>query len=217
MRSEERLRKLKKWTFETVCAGRSMKTPAQNMDVREIRRQEPKVYLAFPPARPDTSDIAGDIDPLNVAPGIIIAPDPGTIKYMEEQRFDRYNNVHWPKSMGQSLPLQVLFFVYEDGVRLPGFVESAKSGPYGMNLITEGTEEGLFTLYNWMDDFKDALLSQKVIPDTDMVLNESEGRYGMYQDQRYVSDRRPIFIGIVPVTFQCFAEEYNEEINRLLN
>lgn len=216
MRTVERMRKLQEWTYRTVCQGREMKTPAKNMDVREIVRQEPKVYLAFAPTRPDESNYTGEIDPLNVCPGIIIAPSFGYVKYMEEQRFDRYNNVHRPKEMGQSLSAQVLFFVYEDGVRLPGFVESAYMGPYDMRLMAEGTQNGLFTLLNWMDDFKDNLLSVKSIPDTDMFLNEAQCMYGMLSDQKFVSDRRPVYIGMVNITFQCHADEYNNEVTQLL-
>ena len=108
MRTVERLRKLQQWTYDTVCRGREMKTPAPNMDVRQIARQEPKVFLAYQPMRPDDSNFTGEIDPLNVSPGIIIAPTFGYLKYMEEQRFDRYNDVHRPKEMGQSLCCQVL-------------------------------------------------------------------------------------------------------------
>ena len=215
MRTVERLRKFQQWTYDTVCRGREMKTPAPNMDVRKIVRQEPKVFLGFAPMRPDESP-TGDIDPLNVAPGIIIAPTFGYLKYMEEQRFDRYNDVHRPKEMGQSLSAQVLFFVYEDGVRLPGFIESAKTGEYDMKKMREGTQDGLETLLNWMDDFKDALLSAKSIPETDMFLNEAQAQYGLYSDQKFIADRRPVFIGMVTITFQCHADEFNDEVTKLL-
>ena len=215
MKTVERLRKFQQWTYDTVCAGRQMKTPAPNMDVRKIVRQEPKVFLGFAPMRPDETT-TGDIDPLNVAPGIIIAPTFGYLKYMEEQRFDRYNDVHRPKEMGQSLSAQVLFFVYEDGVRLPGFIDSAKTGEYDMTKMREGTQDGLETLLNWMDDFKDALLSAKSIPETDMFLNEAQAQYGLYSDQKFIADRRPVFIGMVTITFQCHADEFNNEVTRLL-
>ena len=62
MRTVERLRKLQQWTFDTVCRGREMKTPGPNMDVRQITRQEPKVYLAYQPMRPDESNFTGEVD-----------------------------------------------------------------------------------------------------------------------------------------------------------
>lgn len=216
MRTVERLRKLQNWTYDTVCKGRQMKTPAKDMDVRKIVRQEPKVFLAYTPMRPDESNFTGEVDPLKAVPGIIIAPTSGYIKYMEEQRFDRYNNVHRPKEMGQSLSCQLIFFVYEDGVRLPGFIESAEKGAYDMSLMAEGTKEGLETLLNWMDDFRDAILSQKTIPETDMFLNEAECQYGLYSDQRFVADRRPVYIGVITLTFQCQADEYNQQVTKLL-
>lgn len=216
MRTVERLRKLQNWTYDTVCKGRQMKTPAKDMDVRKIVRQEPKVFLAYTPMRPDESNFTGEVDPLKAVPGIIIAPTSGYIKYIEEQRFDRYNNVHRPKEMGQSLSCQLIFFVYEDGVRLPGFIESAEKGAYDMSLMAEGTKEGLETLLNWMDDFRDAILSQKTIPETDMFLNEAECQYGLYSDQRFVADRRPVYIGVITLTFQCHADEYNQQVTKLL-
>lgn len=216
MRTWERLTKFQRWVYETVCEGRSMKTPGPNMDVREITYDEPRVYLGYTPTRPDESGFAREVDPLNVAPGILIAPTAGYMKYMEEQRFDRYNKVHRPKEMGQSLSAQILFFVYEDGVRLPGFSDAAAYGSYDMSLLMEGTQEGLGTLINWMDDLQEALLSAKSIPGTDMFLNEAECQYGLYSDQKFIADRRPVFIGIQTVTFQCHADEYNDEIDKLL-
>ena len=216
MRTTERLKKLQKWTYNTCCKGRQMKTPAANMEVRKIVKQEPKVYLAYSPMRPDSTHAMGEVDPMNVVPGIIIMPSFGYVKYMEEQRFDRYNKVHRPKEMGQSLSVQTLFFVYEDGVRLPGFVDQAMKGEYDMSLMKEGTQDGLETLLNWMDDFKDGLLSQKVIPDTDMYMNEAESQYGLYTEQSFIADRRPVFIGMVNATFQCHADEYNDDVNKLL-
>ena len=121
MRTAVRLKALQKWTYKTVCEGRKMKTPAPNMDYTKIVRQEPKVFLGYAPTRPDTSEYSGDVDPLNVAPGIIIAPVNGEVHFLEEKRFDRYSGVHRPQEMGQSLTVQNVFMVYEDGIRLPGF------------------------------------------------------------------------------------------------
>ena len=215
MRTEERLRKLKQWTYETVCKGRTMKAPAEHMDVTKIVRQEPQVYLAYAPTRPDISQFS-EVDPVSAAPGIIIAPASGEVHYMEEKRFDRYNNVHRNKDFGQSLMVQNVFMVFEDGVRLPGFTDAAKAGEYDMSLIREGTEEGLFTLTNWMDDYKDALLSAGTIPGTDLSVNDEMFEYGWYSDQKFIADRRPVFIGMVTVKFQCYADHLNHEIEDLL-
>lgn len=215
MRTSERLRKLRNYVYENLCRGREMKTPAQGGDFSKIVRAEPKCYLGFYPTRPDES-YGADEDALNTAPSILIMPVGGYVKNMEEQRFDRYSNIHRPKSMGQSLTVQVLFTVYEDGIRLPGFIDTAEAGKYDMSLVREGTENGIMTLLNWMDDFDDLILSSKFIPGTDLSLIEQEMRYETYSDQKYIKDDRPLYQGVSTVTFKCYADEFNPEIEGLL-
>lgn len=217
MRTTERLRMLADWTYKSVCKGRKMKTPATAMDISQIVRQEPKVYIAYYPMREDHTAWAAP-DALNTAPSILIMPTASYAKYMEEQRFDRYNNVHRPKELGQQLSVQTLFSVYEDGVRMPGFIDKLENGEMDMSLIKEGTEDGLQALFNWMDDYVQALIGAKIIPHTDLQVNEASMSYTMYTDQKYVNDKRPLFYGIVNVSFQCYAEEkLNREIQRLLD
>ena len=114
--------------------------------------------------------------------------------------------------------MDVLFSVYEPGIRLPGFIDSANSATgLDMSLIQEGTEEGLFTLVNWMDDCIQALLAQKFIPDTDMFVNEATMVYSLYTDQSFVVDKRPLYYGFVTVDFNCYAEEgTNRSIDQYL-
>lgn len=218
MRFTERLRGLKEWAIHELCEGREMKAPAENLDIGVIQRQIPPCYLAWAPSR---VDMAGNITeiPLSTVPGILIMPNQTYAKYMEEKRFDRYNNVHRPQEMGQHLAVSILFSVYEPGIRLPGFVDSVGEKGAGMDtsLILEGTEEGLFTLMNWMDDCMQKLLGQKMIPHTDLFVQEDTVTYSLYTDQSYVVDRRPIYYGFVNVVFGCYAEEgYNPEIQSLL-
>lgn len=207
MRTTERLRKLKAWVETELCAGREMKAPADEMDITEIVRQEPRCYLAWQPTRPDeTGNLR--IDPINVCPGILIMPRASHAKFVEEKRFDRYNDVHRPQSLGQTLAVDMLFSVYEPGIRLPGFIDStdAEEG-LDLSLIQEGTEEGLFTLLNWMDDCIERLLSRKFIPHTDLFANEATIVYSLYTDQSFVVDKRPLYYGFVTVEFNCYAEE----------
>ncbi|MBR0408654.1 MAG: hypothetical protein IJI53_11500, partial [Clostridia bacterium] len=140
-------------------------------------------------------------------------------KYMEEKRFDRYNNIHRPQEMGQHLAVSILFSVYEPGVRLPGFIDTVGEKGQGLDpsLILEGTEQGLFTLMNWMDDCMEKLLGQKMIPKTDLFVQEDTVTYSLYTDQSYVVDRRPIYYGFVNVVFGCHVNEgYNPDIEKLL-
>lgn len=219
MRTSERLTKLKEWATKELCEGRIMKAPAPNFEIDRIVTREPKCYLAWAPGRIDTTGKIVDGEAKFVCPCILIMPNQAYAKYMEEQRFDRYNNVHRPNEMGQHLSVSILFTVYEPGTRLPGFVESVGENGKGMDmsLIQEGTEQGLITLVNWMDDCMEKLLGQKMIPNTDLFVEETTMTYGLYTDQSYVVDRRPIYYGFVNVSFGCYAdEEQNPDIEQYL-
>lgn len=219
MRTVERLTALRDWMKEKLCDGREMKTPAPNMNITEIRRKEPDIYIAWAPARIDNAGRPVENES-STCPSITIMPNQAYAKYMEEKRFDRYDNVHRPSEMGQHLSVSILFSVYEPGTRLPGFIESAKENGQGidMSLMEEGTEQGVFTLLNWMDDCITALLEQKNIPKTDMILEEATMTYSLYTDQSFVVDRRPIYYGFVNVSFNCYADEgINKEIKEILS
>lgn len=207
MRTQRRLEKLKEWTYKEICQGRLMKTPAKNGDITKLERQEPKVFIGFAPTRPDLTRLS-EGDPTNSAPSIIILPASAYAKNMEEQRFDRYSGIKRPKEMGQQFAAHIIFTVYEDGVRLPGFIDKyEESGEIDLTLIKEGTEEGIFTLLNWMDDFLESLLGVKNIPGTDLCVNEASTVYGLRADQRYIVDKRPLYYGQIDVLFNCHADE----------
>ena len=219
MRFSERLIGLKKWAIKELCEGRVMKAPAQNMNIGEIVTKEPQCYLGWAPGRVDQMGRVEEIQQ-SVVPGIIIMPNQAYAKYMEEKRFDRYNNVHRPSEMGQHLAVSILFSVYEPGVRLPGFVDSVGEKGQGldMSLILDGTEQGLLTVFNWMDDCMEKLLGQKMIPKTDLSVEEETVTYSLYTDQNYVVDRRPVYYGFVNVSFNCYADEcVNPAIDQYLN
>ena len=206
MRMSERLLKLKVWLEKELCEGRQMKAPAPDFNIGEIVTQEPRVYLAWAPTRTDQTGLM-TTDPVNVCPGIVVMPNHANAKLVEEKRFDRYNNVHRNQMLGQNLSVSILFSVYEPGIRLPGFVESVESGRPNMGLMKEGTEEGLLTLIDWMDDCMTKLLGAKSIPGTDLFVNEEKLVYSLYTDQDYVVDRRPIYYGFVNCELYGYANE----------
>ena len=218
MRTTERLRGLKKWTYEKFCKGREMKAPPPNMDLTKIIRKEPGCYIGWAPSRLREGEFVTEAG--TVCPGILIMPNQAYVKYTEEKRFDRYNNIHRPQEMGQHLSVSILFSIYEPGTRLPGFIDSAGENGEGMDLslLLEGTEQGLMTLLNWMDDYKIALLEQKRIPETDLYVEEDTITYGLYTDQNYVVDKRPIYYGFINVSFMCYADEgQNPDFEKYLN
>lgn len=219
MRTSERLTGLKKWIIKELCTGREMKTPAPNMNIGEINRKEPTCYLAWAPTRMDSTGRIVE-DPYSCCPGIIVMPNQSYAKYMEEKRFDRYNNVHRPPQLGRHLQVSILFSIYEPGTRLPGFVDSMDENGQGldMSLIQEGTEKGLFTLLDWMDECIEKLLRDKAIEGTDLFVEDETATYSLYTDQSYVVDRRPIYYGFVNVSFGCHADEgTNSKVNELLS
>ena len=72
---------------------------------------------------------------------------------------------------------------------------------------------------DWMDDSMECLLRDKIIPGTDLFLDENENTmtYSLYTDQQYVVDRRPIYYGFINADFKCYAEAgKNSIVNELL-
>ena len=195
-----------------------MKAPGRQMNIGEIVRKEPECFLAWMPARKDTTGWV-EQDIISAAPSIVIMPNQSYAKYMEEKRFDRYNHVQRPQDLGQHLSVSILFSVYEPGIRLPGFIDTVGEQGQGldMDLIMEGTEEGLLTLTDWMDDCMEGMLRDMCIPGTDLFLEENTMTYSLYTDQAYVVDKRPIYFGFINVSFGCYANEgVHSEVTELL-
>lgn len=218
MRTTERLRGLKNWLIDEACKGRLMKAPGAQMDLGEIVRKEPTCYLGWAPSRLSDGVVQTGTDA--ICPGLLVMPKRAFTKYTEEKRFDRYSNIHRPQEMGQHLSVDILFSVYEPGTRLPGFIDSIEENGKGadMSLLLEATEEGLLTLLNWMDDVQEKLLGQKMIPHTDLAVDEESITYSLYTDQNYVVDRRPLYYGFVSVDFICYANERaNNDYEKFLN
>lgn len=215
MRTRQRMKGLQSWVNKNLCDGRMMKAPGAKMNIKDIERKQPVCYVGWAPGRLDQMTGMFKDEPQNVVPGIIIMPSQSLGKHMEEQRFDRYNNIHRPPMLGQTLSVSILFIVYEPGTRLPGFIDSIGEKGKGLDttLILEGTEDGLFTLTDWMDDCLECLLRDKSIPGTDLFVREETISYSLYTDQEYVVDKRPLFYGFVNVTFGAYAEEGNNENN----
>ena len=96
-------------------------------------------------------------------------------------------------------------------LRLEQIVRAMERGDVALEeslkLFQEGTEQGLMTLLNWMDDCIEKLLGQKFIPHTDLFLNEASMVYSLYTDQSFIVDKRPIYYGFVNAEFSCYANE----------
>ncbi|MBQ8088465.1 MAG: hypothetical protein IJ234_08605 [Clostridia bacterium] len=132
-------------------------------------------------------------------------PTTAYVRYTQEHRFDRYNKILRSQDMGQSLAMQILFTIYEPGIRLPGFAESIESGAPDMSLFKDGTEPGVQTLVEWMDDAMELILRERTVPGTDLILEDDNFLYSLYSDQQYIQDRRPLYQGFLNVEFKCYA------------
>ena len=211
MRTWPRLRETKKWVYEELCKGREYKAPVNNQVdgygpvIYDTTRAEPRVFLAWQPMRPDDPGSIISQDPYNIAPSITIMPTQGSIRNMEEERFDRYSGIHRPKDMGQTLGMQFLFTIYEPGIRMPGLEESLKSDHPDMSLLKDGTEAGLQTLVDWMDDLIELVLRERNVPNTDLILKEESSIYSLYTDQNYIRDMRPYYFGFVTINWNGYA------------
>ena len=230
MRTWERLRKTKRFFYEELCKGREMKCPVPSTgqngrygpDIKDFTMAEPRVFLTWQPMRPNEPGRVDPRDPFSVCPAITIMPMPGYGRYVEERRFDRYSNIHRNQDLGQGFNMQVLFSIYEPGIRLPGFADGLESGNPDMGLMLEGTEEGLKTLLNWMDDATELLLRTRTIPGADLAIEDNNLTYSLFTDQAYVVDKRPVYYGFLNVSFVGYASKGNDHgrktrIDRLLD
>lgn len=217
MRTYERLHKMKDWFKSELCAGRMLKAPVPTNgptygpDITNFTRTEPRVFIAYQPMRPNEPGRVDTGDPYSVCPAITIMPVPSPVRYVPEKRFDRYQKVHRPQQMGKSLTVQILFSVYEPGTRLPGFAEALEANRQdAMTLFEDGTEAGIQSLFDWMDDCEELLLRERKVPGTDLVLEDDNLTYSMNTDQSYVVDRRPLYYGFINAEFKGYADAGND-------
>ena len=217
MRTRQRLLGLRAFIEQQICKGREMKAPADDYDVTKVVMQEPRCYLAWAPMREENA--AWTEDQLNVCPGIIVMPMQSNAQLVEEKRFDRYNSIHRGQEMGQTLGVQILFSVYEPGIRLPGVMDEGEEGRVEPERILDGTQEGLFTLTDWMDELMEALLRERHIPGTDLFLDRTTMTYSLYNNSDGVVDKRPIYYGYLTAQFYGYAESngLNGTIDGILN
>lgn len=221
---------MRQFFYEELCKGREYKVPKPSGGttyaplIADFTMGEPRVFIGWQPMNPNEPGRADPKDPFSVCPAITIMPNVAYARYVAEKRFDRYQNVHRNQDMGQGPSTLILFSIYEPGVRLPGFKHALEThDPDVMQYFQDGTDAGLQTLTGWMDDAMELLLRERTIPGTDLVLDDYENfRYSLFTDQSYVVDRRPLYYGMLNVSFKGYASTGNDHgkksrVDRLLD
>jgi hypothetical protein len=187
--------------LEKINAGRDMKAPGES--ISDIIYRTPAVHVGFYPNRPQPMARASralDTDAAS-APSILIMLAPSQAQNMEEERFDQRQNIGRPDELGGKLSITLLFAVYEPGTRLHGF------DGHSPERIMDATDEGFYTLTDWMDDVVAALITARHIPGSDMYVWPGSVQYSSYADGDYIADRRPLYYGMVSVTFGYYARQ----------
>ena len=177
MTTRQRLEALGKWAEERLCRGREYKSPDPDGDITRVKLTEPKVYLGWFPGRGPRTEDWEEAT--NEAPGILIAPGTTCGKKVEVRRFDENSRVRRPPELGQTVQISMMFCIYEPGVRKAGCEEMA-----------EAEEQ-----------------DTRCIPGSDLILQEENLTYGLYQDVGYIVDRRPFYYGFLNATFNAYAGE----------
>jgi hypothetical protein len=205
--TSQRLLAMQKWTQENLCKGRSMKTQAE--DDCTVAYTEPRCHLFLYPRGLETSEDA----PYRSAPSILITPTFSWAKQVDEQRFDKYNNVYRNPTMGGQLNVQFVFSIYEPGTRN----ENAQESGSPLDIASEN-QAGFVTLLDWMDELQAHLKAMQVFPGTDMFVWEKSIGYTLRTVQESIADDRPYYLGFVTCSLGHHAHQVpNVEVNALLD
>lgn len=207
MTTKERLEAVRRYVYEKVCVGRSMRTPGHDRTIDSVGFVEPRVYIGYYPTKPPPNTM-----PVDAAPSILIMFQDHKAKDTLEQRFDRYAGIKRPAELGAKLSLQFLFTVYEPQLRGIEFAQTRKVGA-----LEEYTEDGLFEATTWADELQGWLMGDRMIPDSDLYVMEETLVMGPHSDQGFQADYRPYYNIVLYATFGCYTDRKpNETIQQLL-
>ena len=208
MRNRERMTRFCEWVKKTCCEGRMMKTPVKSGRNDDIHWEQPRCFAGnlYPPF--------SSSDPYSVAPSILVMCGGGDGAGETSEYLDSRRHVNRPDEMGETLEFQLIHAIYEPGNRT-----GAKTGDPHMALdVDDAVDEGTLVLMDWMDDTKAALLGADSIPGTDLVVKRKTVRWEPLKENGAVADRRPVYLGVVAVTFETHTrEDMNEDIQTLLD
>lgn len=202
--NRERLIRLGEWVRDTCCEGMMLKTLARAQGKDEVKLIRPRCFVGnFYPTGTES-------DPYNVSPSILVMFAGGngsgeTMKYM-----DNRNSVKRPKEIAQTLEVQLIHSVYEP-IKRP-----VSKGNTDMP-FSECIDEGSLVLQDWMEQTMAHLIGADSIPGTDLFIQPETVRWEPLKEDGAVADRRPIYLGVVTVTFETETrQDDNAAIRALL-
>ena len=84
--------------------------------------------------------------------------------------------------------------------------------------MREGTQQGVKTIFGWMDDCKELLLARQLHSGHRPVSARGRMRLtALYTDQNFIVDKRPLYYGVMNVAFGCYADDgRNSELDEFL-
>lgn len=205
-----RMLAIRKWVCEHCCAGRTMKTPVPRGRDWEVRWEEPRCFGGdFYPV-----GLGSRKNPYSIAPSILIfrtsfSPQTETEKYVVNGM-----RVSRPKELASSLSLYLVHTIYEPGER----TGEEGEGPKETFQTCEEIDTGSLILGDWMDDTCAALLAEDALSGTGLYVDSDSVTAGALVENGSVSDRRPIYMGVVTVTLVGLTRvKQSGRISRMLD
>lgn len=216
---EEKRHMLRDWVYENCCKGRQMKTPVPRGRDYDVKWAEPNCFGGDNyPAR------ARDIkNPYSVAPSILITgvsfkPYAETSEYLDSRQ-----KVSRPKNVGSTITLNLIHAVYDPGERMTVRQKENAQGepiqdgdPHEMLLTDEAMDTGSMILWQWMEDTASAIHAALSI--AGMTVKDDSIIIEPLTENESVSDRRPVYFGVVQVTLIGLNREMQSpELSALLD
>lgn len=205
----QRMRAFRQWVYENCCKGRKMKTPVVRGRDVDIAWSEPRCFGGdFYPYR-----VLDRKNPYSIAPSILVtrishAPHAETMQYLDSRQ-----KVSRPKELGNTITLNLIHTIYEPGERTQ---DGTDGDPHEVFLTDEDMDMGSLILGQWMDDTAAALASALSV--AGMTVNKESILIEPLIENEAVSDRRPLYLGMVQVTLVGLnREELDPAIRAMLD
>lgn len=210
MTTNERAVALRDFLYERCCKGRSMKyrDPQERNDF-VVSWVEPRCFLWYYPKS------ANGKPAYSVAPSMLIMLAGQNPAADTEEYLDSRHGISRPKELGAVTRFQVALTIYEPGERSS---QARKTQDPHDVYLPEEEDAGAAVLNDWMESVTRCLIGEGAVPGSDMVLIEKEMEWAPLIDNGAIADRRPLYIGVLNVSFGALIQgDTNENVRALLD